>query len=118
MATKQSLKEHIAELKQNLIEAQKKIQNFDPNPADFEELFNEALDEQGDIKIGNLTYSPSHVLKQVDPTAYRCGLIDYTDSVFTDNPSAYPEYKELEDEIADLESKISDLESELEEMGK
>ena len=44
---------------------------------DIEEQYDELLDEQGDIKIGLLTYSPSDVLKAVDPIAYRVGLADY-----------------------------------------
>lgn len=41
-----------------------------------EEQYDEMLDEQGDIHIGSLTYSPSQVLKEVDPIAYRCGFSD------------------------------------------
>ncbi len=31
------------------------------------------------VRIGDLTYLPSRVLKTVDPIAYRCGLLDYLD---------------------------------------
>ena len=41
-----------------------------------EEMYDDILDEQGDIHIGSLSYSPSYVLKNVDPTAYQCGLND------------------------------------------
>ena len=43
----------------------------------IEDQFDELLDEQGDIRIGTLTYSPSQVLKAVDPIAYRVGLSDF-----------------------------------------
>lgn len=46
--------------------------------------FNDALDSQGDIKIGGLTYTPSQVLEAVDPIAYRVGLSDYADSLSED----------------------------------
>lgn len=51
---------------------------------DLIRMFNDALDEQGIIKIGYLEYLPSKVLKEVDPTAYRCGLGDYADSLLQD----------------------------------
>ena len=42
------------------------------------ETFNEYLDDCfEEIRIGNLTYRPSVVLKSTDPTAYRCMLCDY-----------------------------------------
>lgn len=44
------------------------------------ELYDEDIDEiSGDVQIGSLTYSASHVLKNVDPIAYRCGRSDWED---------------------------------------
>lgn len=42
--------------------------------------YDELLDELSEVKIGSLTYSASHVLKLVDPVAYRCGFVDWLDS--------------------------------------
>jgi hypothetical protein len=43
--------------------------------------YREHLDEvYGDVNIGYLTYSTSHVLGEVDPTAFRCGFNDWLDS--------------------------------------
>jgi hypothetical protein len=45
---------------------------------EFEEGFNDWLDEtqpEG-VNIGNLNYQASTVLKEVDPTAYRCCFTD------------------------------------------
>ena len=61
--------------------------------SDIRDLFNDALDEQGEIKIGNLSYSPSWVLEQVDSTAYRIGLSEYEDMLLEDF-----EYEEDEDD--------------------
>lgn len=47
----------------------------------IEELYDQALDEQGTIQIGSLTYYPSDVLKAVDPIAYRVGLSDFEDYI-------------------------------------
>ena len=44
------------------------------------EMYNEMLDEQGTIKIGNLEYNPSYILKKVDPVAYRVGFNDFLDA--------------------------------------
>ena len=42
-----------------------------------EEEYDQMLDEMGDVVIGSLSYSASHVLKEVDPIAYRCGFADF-----------------------------------------
>lgn len=44
------------------------------------DLYDEALDEQGEVSIGTLTYQPSQVLKAVDPIAYRVGFSDWLDA--------------------------------------
>lgn len=49
---------------------------------DLREQYDEMLDEvYGEIKIGTLTFSPSRVLRELDPTAYRIGLSEYEDSL-------------------------------------
>tara|TARA_R110000751_G_scaffold245206_1_gene345226 strand:- start:14 stop:241 length:228 start_codon:yes stop_codon:yes gene_type:complete len=49
------------------------------------EMYDEMIDDcSEEVKIGNMTYSPSRVLKEVDPIAYRCGLNDYLDSLAQD----------------------------------
>lgn len=35
------------------------------------EMVDELLDSEGDVNIGNLSYSRSYILKNVDPIAYR-----------------------------------------------
>ena len=43
-----------------------------------EEDYDEMLDDCfGPVRVGSLEYSASHVLKKVDPIAYRCGFSDY-----------------------------------------
>ena len=41
------------------------------------EAYDEYLDEQPDVIIGNMSYPPSLVLKTIDPIAYRCGFNDF-----------------------------------------
>jgi len=55
------------------------------NMNDYIEQYNEVLDEAGDIIIGNLTFSPSRVLKEMDPIAYDTGFYDYLDSIGVDS---------------------------------
>lgn len=47
--------------------------------ADLHGLYDEALNEFNEVKIGSLTYAPATVLRKVDPTAYRCGFVDWLD---------------------------------------
>jgi len=45
-------------------------------------LYDQMLDETNEqIVIGNLLYSPSDVLKAVDPIAYDQGFLDYLDYI-------------------------------------
>jgi hypothetical protein len=51
---------------------------------DIEEMYVEMWDEMGEIKLGNLSFMPSRIVKELDPIAYRVGLNDFTDSLLTD----------------------------------
>ena len=90
---------------------EKQQEQIELDPDDYETQFDEYLDESiPEIEIGSLTYSPSHVLKNVDPTAYRCSLIDFVDSLDIEDSD---EYKELQEEIDQLQSDIEDLENQI-----
>jgi hypothetical protein len=46
----------------------------------IEDMFDEMLDETYPVvKIGELTFYPSQILKQCDPIAYRIGVSEYED---------------------------------------
>jgi|TARA_R110002049_G_scaffold36447_3_gene116169 hypothetical protein len=51
---------------------------------DIKDMYNESLDEMGDVKLGNLTFSPSRIIKELDPVAYRVGLNEYEDMLMED----------------------------------
>lgn len=91
-------REEIEELKEEIKTLEEEIEDLE-NGENTEE-YDEMLDEQGDVCIGSLTYAPSLVLKETDPTAYRCGLIDYNDSRMT----------EIKDEIEEIKESIKELE--------
>jgi len=70
----------------------------------FDEIFDELLDEEyGPIKIGNLEYSTSKVLKEIDPVAYRTWKNDYADSLISDGY--------ILEEFMDFDSYVEYLES-------
>ena len=109
------MKEHeIRKMQAQIADKEKQQSNIELDPDDYEDQFDESLDESiPEIEIGCLTYSPSHVLKNVDPVAYRCGLNDFVDSLDVEDSD---EYKELQEEIDQLKSDIEDLESEIEDL--
>lgn len=93
-------------------------------PVDREAAFDAMLDDCYSFeKVGGpFAYmSPSRVLKEVDPVAYRCGVNDYADSEeWLEIAGDYYRSDEVENVrdafISDLESEVSDLEGEIEDL--
>ena len=48
---------------------------------EYEDLLNDCYRR---VEFGNLSYAPATVLREVDPTAFRCGFNDYVDSLSED----------------------------------
>jgi len=42
--------------------------------------FDAMLDEHGPVVIDGITFDRSRILRELDPTGYRCGVLDYTDA--------------------------------------
>ena len=76
------------------------------------EMVDEMLDMEGDIRIGNITFSRSYILRKLDPIAYReivdDIVTDQIENLSSDLQSLDPEVDA--DEIADLEERIAELE--------
>ena len=106
------MKEHeIRKMQSQIADKEKQQEQIELDPDDYEYQFDESLDDSiPEIEICCLTYSPSHVLKNVDPTAYRCGLNDFIDSLDIEDSD---EYKALQAEIDQLQSDIEDLENQI-----
>lgn len=68
--------------------------------AKITEMYEEALNEQGPVRIGTLEYDQAFALKRVDPIAYRKGLLDYANSLAEDIS---------EDEQADFSAAYDEL---------
>ena len=66
--------------------------------ADVEEGFKDALDCDGVIKIGSLSYYPSVVLERTDPIAFRIGLSEYADMLAEDYAVEGVNEEEAEDD--------------------
>lgn len=77
--------------------------------SDAVEAYESLLDEDGPVTVAGIQFYPSEILRELDPTAYRCGMNDYLDSMdlTTDADEADPE----EDEDAYDESMDGDHDS-------
>lgn len=100
--------------KQNEIDYLKQEQQaLEVDPDDYTDQFDEMLDGSGDIDVAGYKFSVSYILKNLDPTAYRCSLNDYVDSAYSIED--VEEYKEIEEKIEEIEDQISDLEDQITE---
>jgi len=51
---------------------------------DIIEMVDEMIDDEGDVIIGNLTFSRSEIVKRLDPVAYRIMVNEIIDSHIED----------------------------------
>ena len=79
----------------------------------IEEMLDDALDCDGEVEIGSLSFSRSQIVRELDPIAYRMMLTDYADSMIQDLQYDLdrldPEVDA--DEIADIQERIEELET-------
>jgi hypothetical protein len=73
------------------------------------EMIDEMLDCEGDVVIGNLTFSRSQIVKRLDPIAYREMCLDIVNSQIEDLQYDL-ERSDDEDEIEALKESIAELE--------
>ena len=102
----------LLKVKQAIYAKQIEIRNFSYESTEDE--YDSHLDEcYGDVDVCGSTYSASYALKELDPTAYRCGKSDYDSEKDLDD---VPEYVTLTEELEELEEQETDLEEEIEEL--
>ena len=91
--------DRVDEIVERVTEIEERLETIegDDNEAEYDEMIDECTE---DIVIFGMTYSPSRVLKEIDPIAYRCGITDYNDE----------ELSELENELEELEDEQRQLE--------
>ena len=75
----------------------------------LKDSYNDSLDEMGTVKIGMLEYQASWVLREIDPTAYKVGFSDYSDSEIEEIESDFEEAKEEEAEDKEIIEEIQEL---------
>lgn len=111
---KTQIEAKIAELAQQAKALQSQIDSFELDPDDYTGQYDEMLDEvHGDF----LGMDASYILKEMDPTAYRCGLLDYLDGLDQDEEKMEnDDYAEWMEELEEIESEIEELEDKLIEM--
>ncbi|MBW8016195.1 MAG: hypothetical protein FVQ82_08415 [Planctomycetes bacterium] len=77
---------------------------------DDEALFDEMLDEcYPEIELGCCSWTPSHVMSELDPTAYRIGVQEHIDSLVEDcqlyeSDGDYYQVFDIEEMLIDIES--------------
>lgn len=108
--TKAKMLELIENKKAEIKAKQDEIDSFSYPDEKAEKLYCESLDECYKEMFG---MSPSYILQECDPTQYRCGLIDFTDSL---DVTECDEYDDLETELVSLQDELESLEDELAEM--
>jgi len=90
----------IEELHEKIQEIEERISilTSDESNEEYENFLDETHEE---VKIGELTFSPSRILKELDPTAFRCGKNDWADYELTELET---DKQNLLDELKCLES--------------
>jgi hypothetical protein len=73
------------------------------------EMIDEMLDCEGDVVIGNLTFSRSQIVKRLDPVAYREICLDIVNSQIEDLQYDL-ERSDDDDEIEAIKESIAELE--------
>jgi hypothetical protein len=80
-------------------------------PVDGEEMFEELLDEcYPEVKVGCCTFSPSQVMKELDPVCFEIGVMENLDSLVEDG-QLY-EYDGQYYDLADIDEMLDELEAE------
>lgn len=68
--------------------------------SDVTDLYDDLLDESyGPVSIAGFDYDTSSALSEIDPIAYRCGFLDYTDAHYTEVKMPLDIYLSDDDDI-------------------
>lgn len=108
----QSLKINLNIYKDELLQAEYNLNNFEYTMTEYE--YDQMIDyTETNVTVFGIEFSPSEVLKKLDPTAYLCGKSDYEASF---DITELVEYKDLEQEVTDLKEHIEYLENKIYEL--
>jgi len=78
---------------------------------ELEDMVNELLDMDGDVKIAGVTFSRSYILRKLDPIAYRTLCVDMADAHLEDLRDDLSRLDPVADfdEVEELKSRIAEL---------
>jgi len=110
MPTLTELNSKLDELIKERGELQNDLDGLELDPEDYTEQYEEMLNEVYGEFMG---FEAARILKELDPIAYRCSLLDYVDNFHHIEETA--EYINLEEEIEAIESEIEAIEEEIDE---
>lgn len=118
MANIETLNAQLIIARNNLKAKQAEMEAYEITRSEYE--YKQYLnDVYGTVEVCGHTFESGDLLEDADPTAFRCGLNDWIDSLDKEDEDDYKELmeeeEELENEISELEEKIEELESEDEE---
>jgi len=102
MSSIQDLTQTVDDAREAVKAAQRALDDYeiDTDDADVVRAYEDMLDEaHGDF----MGYSASMILKEVDPTAYRCGMNDWTDGL---DKSDFDGYRDLQEVLNDAETDL------------
>ena len=96
----------VQDIKADLTEAiaKRDAWEIDTDDDDVIQAFEDMLDEVHGSFMG---YAASTILKEVDPTAFRCGVNDYADSL---DKESFADYRELVEAVEALDDERADAE--------
>ena len=94
------------ELELRIAELKRQIDIFEIDQDKHEESYKELIDEQGPVIVAGMKFTASRILEELDPTAFRCGLNDYVDSLELSDDE---EYQALESELEEATDELNDI---------
>jgi hypothetical protein len=86
------------------------LNDHEVSDAALHDAFDESLDNTTEIvRVGSLEYAPSVVLKAVDPTAYRCGFVDWLDGegAYVEIEGSHYKREELREALEELADELN-----------
>lgn len=100
----------IEQIREELEAKRNELKSVELDPDDYTDEYDEMLREvYGEVNIAGISLDADQVLRKCDPTAYRCGLLDYIDGIDVTDTEGH---KAIEEEIEELEDELEALEEE------
>ena len=92
---------NIQEIQNRVFELNQAIDQFDVSNHFTEDDYAAYMDEVSEqVEVAGMMFNQSDILKALDYTAFRCGYLDYIDTIDLDS---IPAYAELIEELEGLE---------------